>query len=1130
MEKLDDKGTGGDCLLLMQCCALMHKSLDQDESISSVLSLIGNKLEASRVGFFVMVEPEVIYRAYDWSREKGFASLGTSDIFLEGEAASYSFSIAEPYLYDETDILFFERKLLADYGVILENEAKSMLVLPLEYGGQVKGFIEAENIAAAAVHEHQSSLIYLPSIVLAPVVRRMENEAFRKESGILSENKILYELTMENVKILAFETDLAKNVTVVVDSPYSRRFMKDSGFPKVMQDPVSSLSSHMDSEGKRGFSSILAEVRKGGENASCTVKFYKRTEEDPSYIKISMYGIPGTDGRVSKIYTIFQDVSDYLKSEELLQAENERAKELKKREDELSALRNKELELLQKHKAALDSLEFILWEIDLYAGTTVPIDSPFFERCRKIYGLPKDNAEVAYYLYGLMDEGDQIRVKKMFSVLRQGRLFKMDLRIPLGKDGTERVMRISATPSKSSAGDWDSAVATSYDITDQVVKTGDYEQELAYFHLSRSSGILMSAHVNLSMNSFLESTPEIDLYARAMSYDEMVGRGNGFSAVLADGRSAVEIFDRSNLLKEWTAGRTKFSYTMRFKGQNQVQWVRTDFRLQENPNTKDIEFFCYVIDVTKDELMSRLLNRLGDVIYEFIAVINPAEKSICLIGSPEYEDLKYIDYYQYVENEIERHLLPIDSNHSREQYDIENIQKELARDSHYSNIIPWRSPDGEPIRKMAQYFYLDPARELILYCITDVTEQYRQEQIRLQEVEDALRRADVANRAKSEFVSRISHDIRTPIGAVLNLTQFAEEDIDKKDKLADDLAKIKTSGRFLLSLINDVLDISKIDSGKIELVPEPCSYEGFIEEISSLLESMCCDKGLDCIINAAPPVEKAFMADKVRLNQVTLNLLSNSVKYTPAGGAVSFFVDQERLPGGKVSMHICVADNGIGMTEEFQRKMFDEFTQDSKNPLRDKTTPGTGLGLSIVNKMVQLMGGQIKVESEVGKGSSFLISIPMKTADEKDVKDSSKKKSSVGDAPVQATVLLAEDNMINTEIAIRIFTKMGVTVEHAENGEEALNMFSASEAGHYDAIFMDIQMPKMDGYGATHAIRALGRPDAVEIPIIAMTANAFADAVQKAKDAGMDEYITKPLDPERLREILLEQLEKGPGA
>ena len=1127
MEKLDNKEIGGDCQLLMQCCALMHKSLERDESIKCVLSLLGETLGANRIGLYVRSEVDIIYRAYDWSRENCFSSLGTSDIFLQGEAAAYSCSVADAYFYDEADVLFFEKRILADYGVIVESGAKTMLVLPLEYGGETKGFIGVEDVTSAVVSTYQSSLMYLPFVILGPVFRKMESETLRKVSGILSDIKQVYELTMENAKLVVFETNLLKGVTSVVDSPYSRRFMKDVGFPKVMQTPLYILSSHTDSEGYKAFNSILTQVKAGKKEASCTIRFYKRAGDETSFMKTTVYGIADSAGRVSKIYTMLQDVSDYIKSEELLRAENERAKELKKREDELSALKNKELELLQKHKAALDSLEFVLWEIDLYAETTVPIDSPFFERCRKIYGLPKDNTEVSKYLYGLLNEEDQIRIRKMFSVLRQGRLFKMDIRIPLGKDGTERVMRISATPSKSSAGDWDSAVATSYDITDQVVKSGDYEQELAYFHLSRSSGILMSAHVNLSMNSFLESTPEIDPSARAMSYDEMVWRGNGFAGVLADGRSGTEIFDRSNLLKEWTSGRTKFSYVMRFRGQKQVQWVKTDFRLQENPNTKDIEFFCYVTDVTKDELMSRMLNRLGDVIYEFIAVINPSEKSICFIGSPEYEDLKYIDYYQYVESEIERHLLPIDSNHSREQYDIENIQKELARDSHYSNIIPWRNPNGEPIRKMAQYFYLEPARELILCCITDVTEQYRQEQIRLQEVEDALRRADVANRAKSEFVSRISHDIRTPIGAVLNLTQFAEEDMDRKDKLADDLAKIKTSGRFLLSLINDVLDISKIDSGKIELVPEACSYDGFIEEISNLLESMCCDKGLDCVINAAPPLEKAFLADKVRLNQVTLNLLSNSVKYTPAGGAVSFFVDQERLSGGMVAMHICVADNGIGMTQEFQRKMFDEFTQDSKNPLRDKTTPGTGLGLSIVNKMVQLMGGQIKVESEVGKGSSFLISIPMKVADEKDVKDFAKKKVAGGDAPIHASVLLAEDNLINTEIAIRIFTKMGVTVDHAENGEEALNKFSASAAGHYDAICMDIQMPKMDGYGATQAIRALDRPDAGKIPIVAMTANAFADAVTKAKDVGMNEYITKPLDPVRLREILLEQLQKA---
>lgn len=1127
MEKLEYKERGANSQLLTQCGALMNRPLRTDENVSSALSVLGSALEASRIGLFVKETPDSILQLFEWSREKGFSAFGSSNVFLTGKAAKECLSMSGSLLYTEDDIIRMDKHVFEAYGLLLNHTAKSILALPLEWNGSMRGFIGIEDPSAEKVSQLSAFLLSAPYIILEPVIREQEEIRLKRALASLSDRKLVYEMTAENAKLIVFETDLVKKVTVSVDSPYSRRFMRKAGFPKLMQDPVAVLSSHTDEEGKQAFSTCLKQVMQGQKDAGCSFRLSLQTGEEPLFIKANLYGACNRTGQVVKVYSVFQDISDYVRSEELLKAESERAIELKRREDELSAMKNRELELLQKHKIAIDSLEFILWEMDLYAESMIPMPSPFFEKCRKLYNIPADDAAIPDYLYHMLDTEDQLRVKKMFTSLRQGRRYTMDVRLATEKGGVVRTFRLAATPSKSEAGDWDSAVATTYDVTDQLVKSSGYEQELAYFTLSRDDSVMMSTRVNLTMNSFIDCYPALPPETKGLSYDAIVARGKGLEGYLKDGRPSSEVVSRSFLLNEWANGRTKNSYVIRYTGQGSVKWCRADMRLMENPGTKDVECFFYLTDVTRNELMTRLLERLGDVVYEFIGIMSPADNTIGFIGHSDYDDLQYIDYDAFIARELREHvILQGTEQEFRDEVSFASIQKELAADSHFSRIISWKGGHGEPLRKMIQYFYLDPGRELILCCITDVTDQYRQDQMRLQEVEDALHRADVANRAKSEFVSRISHDIRTPIGAVLNLTQFAEEDIGHEDKLIDDLAKIKTSGRFLLSLINDVLDISKIDSGKIELLPEACSYDAFIDEISNLLESMCYDKGLDCIINAAPPEVRAFMADKVRLNQVTLNLLSNSVKYTPSGGAVSFFVDQEIHSEGTVILHICVADNGIGMTEEFQRKMFDEFTQDSKNPLRDKTTPGTGLGLSIVNKMVQLMGGQIKVFSKVGKGSSFLVSIPMRIADEKNVKNTAKKTTAGADAPIAATILLAEDNLINKEIAERIFTKMGVTVEHADNGEEAVTLFSGAEPGHFDVVFMDIQMPKMDGYAATKAIRALDRPDAQKIPVVAMTANAFADAVQKAKDVGMDEYVTKPLDPDRLREVLQDLLAK----
>ena len=315
----------------------------------------------------------------------------------------------------------------------------------------------------------------------------------------------------------------------------------------------------------------------------------------------------------------------------------------------------------------------------------------------------------------------------------------MDLKIVSEKTGIARIFRITATPSKSSAGDWDSAVATAYDVTDQLVKSGGYEQELTYFLSSRDSDVMMSAHVNLTQDSFIDCMPPLSPSQKAMSYDDIVRQGIGLEGFLNDGRPVADLLVRGNLLGAWAAGRVKRSLVVRYTGKKQMLWVRADIRLLENPHTKDVELFFYLSDITKNELMSRMLERMSDVIYEFIAIITPADNAIRFIGSPLHQDMQCIDYDEYVESELRRRIAADSEELFREEYSIANIRKELAEDSHYSNIVAWRSDGGEPLRKMIQYFYLDPGKDLILCCITDVTEQYWQEQRRLQEVEAAPR-------------------------------------------------------------------------------------------------------------------------------------------------------------------------------------------------------------------------------------------------------------------------------------------------------------------------------------------------------------------------------------------------------
>jgi len=381
--------------------------------------------------------------------------------------------------------------------------------------------------------------------------------------------------------------------------------------------------------------------------------------------------------------------------------------------------------------------------------------------------------------------------------------------------------------------------------------------------------------------------------------------------------------------------------------------------------------------------------------------------------------------------------------------------------------------------------------------------------------------AEKACSAKSDFVSRISHDIRTPIGAITNITGFAFEDMHDPEKLKDDLRRIQVSNEFLLSLVNDVLDISKIDSGKIELHSEPYLYADFVSSIRNMFEPLCESRGISFIIDQKPVVPYIYI-DHVRLNQIMMNLISNAVKYTPKGGTVVVSAAGDRRPEGRCDCVLTVSDNGIGMSRDFQKTMFEPFTQEESNPGRDKSVQGTGLGLSLVKKLTDLMGGTISVTSELGHGTKISVFL---VAAEADIGSTVTGKTDVSGAKaaqekMSGTVLLAEDNAINTEIARRILEKLGLSVVHAENGARAVELFTASAPGAYRAILMDIQMPVMNGYDATKAIRELNRPDAKSIPVIAMTADAFTAAIEHSRAVGMTDYVTKPLDVNRLRDAL----------
>ena len=395
-----------------------------------------------------------------------------------------------------------------------------------------------------------------------------------------------------------------------------------------------------------------------------------------------------------------------------------------------------------------------------------------------------------------------------------------------------------------------------------------------------------------------------------------------------------------------------------------------------------------------------------------------------------------------------------------------------------------------------------------------------------QALEEAYAAANRANQAKSEFLSRMSHDIRTPMNAILGMAAVAEHNLDNRGKVKDCLLKIHTSGDHLLELINAVLDMSKIESGSVCLVENPFSLSGMMEEVAQIIQTDIGQKGQHLFVRLEGLAHDAVHGDMVRVKEILLNLLSNAVKYTPENGTIKVSLEEKLSSRSGVGcFEFIVEDDGIGMTQAFQEKMFTPFERAEDE--RVSQTQGTGLGLPITLNLVQMMNGTIQVESHLNKGTRFVVTINLKL-----VMDQDKTHSQDREPPVKAPrtfrpgtrILLAEDNELNREIVKELLSLCGLEITCAANGREAVELFEENPPGTFGLILMDIQMPVLDGYGATMAIRRMGadqrRPDGAGIPIIALTANAFADDAYKAKQAGMNEHVTKPLDLDRLLETM----------
>ena len=501
--------------------------------------------------------------------------------------------------------------------------------------------------------------------------------------------------------------------------------------------------------------------------------------------------------------------------------------------------------------------------------------------------------------------------------------------------------------------------------------------------------------------------------------------------------------------------------------------------------------------------------------------MEPVKQKIFSHASQEKEKmLNPHCYSEWIQHAFETFVIKEESPNYLEIFDAENLMRRLKTEKRvvYRHKTLPNGAGMEYFETTIVPLYRDKDHFKVIIGYAPIDDIVKEEKKNQEKLQIAYQTAENANKAKTTFLLNMSHDIRTPMNAILGYSNLMRGRLTDPE-LQHYQKMIEQSGNLLLSIINNVLDMARIESGEMELNEDYNEAGDIVSGVCSVFEMEAEKKNLtiEHIVNVEHP---HIICDHTKMQEVLTNIISNAVKYTPSGGKIT--ISSQELPceqEGYIKIQTIVEDTGIGMSEEFLPHLFDSFTRE-----RDTTTAkvaGTGLGMAIVKSLVDLMGGTIEVESKLGKGTKFTITVPHKIAPAEYYEKKTLTESIKADGFSGKRILMAEDKELNAEIAIAILEEMGFLVDHAEDGIVCVDKLEKASAGTYDLILMDVQMPNMDGYKATKVIRSLSDKKKAEIPIIAMTANAFAEDKKKALEMGMNGHIAKPIDVDKMEIVLL---------
>ena len=655
-----------------------------------------------------------------------------------------------------------------------------------------------------------------------------------------------------------------------------------------------------------------------------------------------------------------------------------------------------------------------------------------------------------------------------------------------------------------------------------------YDEAVAFNSVAEPNTIV-SFRLNLTQNIVEECKSkgaQTDDLKQYQTVTELFANIIPSVCIKADKEIVKMNLNRERLLSEFKQGKTEIEIQYRRNlGDGVNRWLKVKIQITKSPISDDVIAFSYTYDVHEQMIMKQMIDSIIASDYDFMLYIDAKNNTSKMYSVGEHYNQKLLGKVAKAEESTEKYLRRYYVGEDLEGFikkiKLETIIEKLNQTGSYTLYYPVIGKDGVVYHKKGVYSYLEKESRTICFTSNDVTGIFKMEAEQKENLKHTLHAAQQANIAKSKFLSSMSHDLRTPMNAIMGMTEVAKMEVGDEERVKESLSVISSSAKHLLDIINDVLDMSKIESGSFEFNEEKMSVEQTIMEVKAAMSSVM-EKKRQRFSVGVSITNDHVIGNAGRLKRILYNLLGNASKFTQEEGVIALLVTEIPSSNAKqAKFRFIVEDNGKGIGKENVEEIFKPFVREGLSAIDH--IEGTGLGLSIVKNIVESRGGLVKVESKVGNGSRFIVELPV-AIDHSEREYTklliSEKKEEKRFNFKGLHILLVEDHPINVLVARRLLEKQDAVVQIAENGEVGVDIFCKSEENAFDVIFMDVQMPVMNGYEATKKIRESNHVRGKTIPIIAMTANAYAEDVQKSLDAGMNEHIAKPISLEVMGKVL----------